>query len=371
MISKIIDEDIIQKIHRLLQKCNNIVLLTHEHPDGDALGSALAMYDYLRLEGKRVSVIVPDEIPSFLQWMPAADAIVVYEQDPETARSLLGQAELIMFLDLNSLNRVGTMASFISQLTVHKVLIDHHNHREKPLAHLEIRLPEMASTSEMVFRYICRVGAFEKLSKECAVCIYTGMMTDTGAFTYNSQSEEMYLIINQLLLKGINKDEIYKKVYGTSTESRMRLMGYVLYEKMEVLPEFQTAIITLSREELDRFEHQAGDTDGFVNLPLSMSNVRFSVFLREEDEIRISLRSEGELSTSTIAAELFNGGGHTNASGATYQGSLEEAKQKIKEALPKYLRPQVNEENKSEVKADDPIAKPKEKKTENSKEIDT
>ncbi len=337
MISKIIDEDLIQKTHRLLHKCNNIVLITHEHPDGDALGSALAMYDYLSLEGKRVSVLLPDEIPSFLQWMPGADSVIVYEQNPETARSLLGQAELILFLDLNSLERVGAMASFISQLTVHTVLIDHHNHRKRPLAHLEIRLPQIASTSELVFRYICRVGAFEKLSKECAVCIYTGMMTDTGAFTYNSQSNEMYLIINQLILKGINKDEIYKKVYGTYTESRMRLMGYVLYEKMEVMPEYKTAIITLSREELDRFDHRTGDTDGFVNLPLNMSDVSFSVFLREEDVIRISLRSEGDLSTSKIAADLFQGGGHTNASGATYRGSLQEALRIIKEALPKYL----------------------------------
>jgi len=366
MISKIIDEDLIQKAHRLLQKCNNIVLITHEHPDGDALGSALAMYDYLSGEGKRVNVLIPDEIPSFLQWMPGAASIVVYNQNPEIARSLLGQAELIMFLDLNSLERVGAMASFISQLTVHKVLIDHHNHQEKPLGHLEIRLPQIASTSELVFRYICRVGAFEKLSKDCAVCIYTGMMTDTGAFTYNSQSEEMYLIINQLILKGIDKDEIYKKVYGTYTESRMRLMGYVLYEKMEVLPEFQTAIITLSREELDRFDHQAGDTEGFVNLPLNMSNVRFSVFLREEDEIRISLRSEGDLSTTKIAADLFRGGGHTNASGATFRGSLAEALQIIKEALPKYLGAHKDESTASGEMPADLSTEPEDKKTESS-----
>ncbi len=342
MITKIIDEDLIQKIHRLLKKCSNIVLITHEHPDGDALGSALAMYDFLLIEGKRVSVLVPDEIPSFLQWMPGAASVVVYEQNPETARTLLGQAELIVFLDLNNLERVGAMASIINQLTVHKVVIDHHNHQEKPLGHLEIRLPQMASTSELVFRYICRIGAFEKLSKACAVCIYTGMMTDTGAFSYNSQSDEMYLIINQLILKGINKDEIYKKVYGTYTESRMRLMGYVLYEKMEVFPEYRTAIISLSREELERFGHKAGDTDGFVNLPLSMSDVSFSVFLREENEIRISLRSEGDISTSAIASELFGGGGHTNASGATYRGSLQDALQIIKEALPKYLGPQTD-----------------------------
>ena len=347
MISKIIDEDLIQKTNSLLQKCDNIVLITHEYPDGDGLGSALAMYDYLSLEGKQVSVLLPNEIPSFLKWMPGADSVIVYEQDPETARSLLGQAEVIIFLDLNSMERVGAMASFISQLTVHTVLIDHHNLREKPIAHVEIQLPQIASTCELVFRYICRVGAFEKLSKDCAVCIYTGMMTDTGAFTYNSQSNEMYLIINQLIVKGIDKDEIYKKVYGNYTENRMRLMGYALYEKMEVLPVYQTAIITLSCEELDRFGHQAGDTEGLVNQPLNIGNVRFSVFLREEEqnEIKISLRSEGDLSVSKIAADLFQGGGHFNASGATYRGSMQEALRIIKEALPNYLGTPEDEED--------------------------
>lgn len=337
MISKIIDEELIQATNRLVQKSSRIVLLTHEHPDGDALGSALALYDYLLLEGKQVSVLVPDFFPSFLQWLPAANQVVVYEEDSETARSLLDQAELLIYLDLNSLDRVGPMASFISQLSAPRVLIDHHSYTEKSIADVEIRHPEMASTCELVFRYICRVGAFEKLSKNCATCIYTGMMTDTGAFTYNSQSREIYIIISQLITKGIDKDEIYQQVYGTYSASRMRLMGYVLYEKMEIIPEFQTAIITLSREELERFNYQAGDAEGLVNLPLNMTHVRFSVFLREEEQIRISLRSQGDLSTSQIAADLFQGGGHFNASGATYMGSLEEALQIIKEALPKYL----------------------------------
>ena len=173
--------------------------------------------------------------------------------------------------------------------------------------------PEMSSTSEMIFRFICRMGMFDLLNRDAAACIYTGMMTDTGSFTYNSNKPEIYTIVSELIKKGIDKDLIYRKVNQVYSECRLRMMGYVLYEKMRVYPEQQAALITLSKEELDRFQYQAGDTEGFVNLPLSIENVSFSVFIREDsDYIKVSLRSVGDFPCNQFASTYFNGGGHKN-----------------------------------------------------------
>jgi phosphoesterase RecJ-like protein len=183
------------------------------------------------------------------------------------------------------------------------------------------------------------LGNFSDISKEGAECIYTGMMTDTGAFTYNSNDREIYLIIGELLSKGIDKDEIYRNVYNNNSESRLRLQGYVLCDKMQIFPEFRAALITLSREEQKRFHYVKGDTEGLVNIPLSIKDVCFSVFLREDTEkdmIKISLRSVGTFPCNQVATEFFNGGGHLNASGGEYYGTLEEAVELYKQALVKY-----------------------------------
>ena len=192
-----------------------------------------------------------------------------------------------------------------------KVMIDHHLN-PADFCRVTMSYPEMSSTSEMIFRFICRMGMFDLLNRDAAACIYTGMMTDTGSFTYNSNKPEIYTIVSELIKKGI--------------ECRLRMMGYVLYEKMRVYPEQQAALITLSKEELDRFQYQTGDTEGFVNLPLSIENVSFSVFIREDsDYIKVSLRSVGDFPCNQFASTYFNGGGHKNASGGEFYGSLSEA----------------------------------------------
>ena len=217
-------------------------------------------------------------------------------------------------------------------------MIDHHLHPES-FCRIIISHPEISSTSELVFRLICRLGYFEDITKEGAECIYTGMMTDTGGFTYNSNNREIYFIISELLSKGIDKDEIYRKVYNTYSEGRLRLMGYVLYDKMQVFPQFNSALIWLTKEEQRKFQYIKGDTEGFVNIPLSIKNIIFSVFLREDTEknmIKISLRSVGTFPCNKVAAEFFNGGGHLNASGGEFYGTMEEAIELFKQALVKY-----------------------------------
>lgn len=218
------------------------------------------------------------------------------------------------------------------------MMIDHHLNPEA-FCRIIISHPEISSTSELVFRLICRLGYFEDITKEGAECIYTGMMTDTGGFTYNSNDREIYFIISELLSKGIDKDEIYRKVYNTYSEGRLRLMGYVLYDKMQVFPQFNSALIWLTKEEQSKFQYVKGDTEGFVNIPLSIKNIIFSVFLREDTEknmIKVSLRSVGAFPCNKVAVEFFNGGGHLNASGGEFYGTMDEAIDLFKQALVKY-----------------------------------
>jgi phosphoesterase RecJ-like protein len=218
------------------------------------------------------------------------------------------------------------------------MMVDHHLY-PGDFCRITISHPEISSTSELVFRLICQLGNFSDITKEGAECIYTGMMTDTGGFTYNSNDREIYYIISELLSKGIDKDEIYRKVFNTHSEGRLRLMGYVLYDKMQVFPEFNSALIWLDASEQKRFQYKKGDTEGFVNIPLSIKDVRFSVFLREDTEkkmIKVSLRSVGTFPCNKVAAEFFNGGGHLNASGGEFYGPMEEAINLFKQALVKY-----------------------------------
>ena len=217
-------------------------------------------------------------------------------------------------------------------------MIDHHLNPE-PFCRVTISHPEISSTSELIFRLICRLGCFDDITLEGAECIYTGMMTDTGGFTYNSNNREIYFIISELLSKGIDKDDIYRKVFNTYSEGRLRLMGYVLYEKMQVYPQFRAALICLSKEEQGRFRYVKGDTEGFVNIPLQMKGICFSVFLREDTEknmIKVSLRSVGAFPCNQVATEFFNGGGHLNASGGEFYGTMDEAVDLFKQALVKY-----------------------------------
>lgn len=326
MITKIIPEEKIQKAKKYVEKGDSFVIVTHVSPDGDAIGSSLGLYHFLTAYGKdNVNVIVPNDYPSFYRWMPGAKEIVVHEKYPEFAEQLVREADVIFCLDFNEPKRIEKLAPCVVEAEGRRVMIDHHLN-PADFCRVTISNPEMSSTCEMVFRFICHMGMFDLLDQKAATCIYTGMMTDTGSFTYNSNKPEIYTIIGELIKKGIDKDLIYRKVNQVYSESRLRMMGYVLYEKMKVYPEHGTALITLTKEELDRFHYVAGDTEGFVNLPLSIDNVYFSAFIREDVEyVKISLRSVGDFPCNRFASTYFNGGGHKNASGGEFFGTLDEA----------------------------------------------
>ncbi len=338
MLSKVIAQADIEHVEKWFEKADNIVIVTHVSPDGDAIGSSLGLYHFLFSQGKTVHVVVPNAFPDFLKWMPGSKDIILYSRYKEFADKLIREADVVCVLDLNALSRLDNLQDVVKNTSARKMMVDHHPFPDD-FCSIVISHPQISSTSELVFRLICQLGNFSDITREGAECIYTGMMTDTGGFTYNSNDRETYLIISELLTKGIDKDAIYRKVFNAYSESRLRLMGYVLYEKMQIFSSFNSALITLSREEQKKFQYSKGDTEGFVNIPLSIGNVCFSAFLREDTEkemIKISLRSSGTFPCNQVAAEFFNGGGHLNASGGEFYGTMEEAVALFKQALIKF-----------------------------------
>lgn len=319
-----------------IEKAQKIVLVTHLSPDGDAMGSSLGLYHYLQDLGKEVRVVVPNAFPYFLKWMNGAKDIVVNTYIPTVAEAFIKNADLIFCLDFNTLKRIGALGELVEQSSAKKILIDHHLDPDEDFD-VVISYPKISSTSEIVFRLIAQLGDFERITSTLAECIYTGMMTDTGGFTYNSNDPEIFEIISMLLKKGVDRDHIYREVFNNYSEQRFRLLGFTLLQRMKIYPERKASLIYLSLEDQKQFNLTKGDTEGFVNYPLSIKGILFSVFIREDDELtKVSLRSQGDFPCNKFAADFFNGGGHLNASGGEFYGSVEDAISLFEEGLEKY-----------------------------------
>lgn len=341
MIKNIFSRTDIERLGQVIDGNKMFVLTCHAGPDGDALGSTLGMAHYLQALGKEAVVIVPDAYPDFLAWMPGSQEIVRFDKYGEKAGLMIAMADVIMAMDYNALSRVDDMGALIEKAKAVKVLVDHHLHPDA-FCDISFSYPQLSSTCEVVFRLVVAMGDYDRLTKQACECLYAGVMTDTGNFSYGPCTQELYLIVSMLMQKEINKDRIYNKVFNNYSEGRLRLMGYVLYEKMRVFPEEHAALITLSREEMKRFDFNKGDTEGLVNIPLQMKGIYFSAFLREDTEkdvIRVSLRSQGTFPCNKFAAKYFNGGGHLNASGGQYDGTLQGAIGVFEEALKEFPRP--------------------------------
>lgn len=335
MIKNIFRTADIEGLERLIAEGSFFVLTCHAGPDGDALGSTLGLAHYLKSLGKEALVIVPDAYPDFLAWMPDSQEILRFDKHRDKAELMIAMADVIFAMDYNALNRVDDMGELIGKAKAKKVLVDHHLQPDT-FCDICFSYPQLSSTCEVVFRLILAMNGYDQLTKAACECLYAGMMTDTGCFSYGPCTQEVYLIISMLMQKEINKDRIYNKVYNNYSEGRLRLMGYVLYKKLRVFPELHAALITLSREEMQRFDFNKGDTEGLVNIPLQMKGIYFSAFLREDTEkdlIRVSLRSQGTFPCNKFAAQYFNGGGHLNASGGQHNGTLSEAITLFEEAL--------------------------------------
>ncbi len=324
MLQPLIEESKVKAVRKLLEENDRIVITCHMSPDGDAVGSSLGLMHTLSKIGKDVHVVTPDHIPDSLRCLPGAKEIVPYSKYTDFASKLLREAEVIFCLDFNALYRVDRMKDALADAKAKKVLVDHHENPEK-FADITISYPHQSSTCALLFRLLCRLELFGMIGRKAATCIYTGMMTDTGNFSYNSNDPDLYVIIAELIRKGINKDEIYKKVMDTKSLNVLKLHSYAI-ANMRVFEDYKAALITLSAEELKQFNYRKGDTEGLVNVPLSIPDIIYSVFIREDEkEIKISSRSKGDLRVNDICKKFFNGGGHINASGGELNCSLDEA----------------------------------------------
>ena len=337
---ELLSEAEIATLKENIDNSNRIVICCHKSPDGDALGSSLAWAEYLRTQGKEPDIIVPDAYPDFLQWLPGSERIIRYDKHAaDKADEMLQKADLIFCLDFNGANRVDEMKYALEQSPAHKIMIDHHLDPSMDTV-LTVSHPQMSSTSELVFRIIWQLGGFEEMSRKCAVCIYCGMMTDTGGFTYNSNQPEIFFIVSQLLTKGIDKDKIYRNVFNNFSPWAIRLRGYLMSQKLNIFNDLHAAYFTISRRDMRDFHFIKGDAEGLVNEPLKIKGMRLSISLREDDRrdntIWVSLRSVDDFPCNLVASEFFNGGGHLNASGGRLHCTLDEAERVVRRAFAHY-----------------------------------
>lgn len=314
-----------QGIKNLLDKSSNILILTHKSPDGDALGSSLGLMHYLRLTNKKTRLIVPDPYPDFLKWLPGNSDILIFRNSEEECSREMRSADLIFCIDFNEPGRLGKMGNIIGNLNKPLVLIDHHPGGEKIFANI-ISDVSASSSSELVFKLIKSFGEVQKMNIDIATCLYTGIMTDTGGFSYNSSGPDTFEIISVLLSMGINREKIHDEVYNNFTASRWRLLGFSLNKKLKIIEKYKTAYIYLSIAELKEYKHKIGDTEGFVNFPLSIKGIIISaIFIEHKKYIKASFRSKANVPVNNFAKKYFEGGGHKNAAGGQIFKPLKES----------------------------------------------
>ncbi|PKP26136.1 MAG: DHH family phosphoesterase [Bacteroidetes bacterium HGW-Bacteroidetes-2] len=315
----------IQQLKTELSSKKKIVIVTHKNPDGDAIGSSLAVYIYLKKQGHNVQVIVPNEYPEFLKWMPQNEFIIIYEKHKTKAKKLILEAELIFTLDFNAFSRAGDMQEILEKATANFVLIDHHQQPDNYAKYTYTDVT-ICSTAQMVYHFIEFMDGLDVLDKEIATTIYTGIMTDTGSFRFRSTSSTTHRVVADLIDHGADNAFIHESVFDNNSLEKMQLLGVAL-NNLKIIPEYHTAYITLSQKELDANHFKKGDYEGFVNYALSVENVILAAIFvesKEDDLIKISFRSKGSFSVNKFARNHFEGGGHDNASGGKSNRSLED-----------------------------------------------
>ena len=329
----------IKKIKTLLQSSENIVITCHKGPDGDAIGSTLALYLYLKKQEKNVKIIVPDDFPFFLKWLPQSEHILLYEGNKEESDNLINNADLIFTLDFNALHRTGEMQEILSKASAKFVMIDHH---QQPDTYAEVTYSDtsICSTCQMVYHFIDALGDLNSIDTDIANCIYTGIMTDTGSFRFRSTTSTTHRVIADLIDLGIDNAKIHQNVYDSNSYNRLQLLGKSL-TNLKVIPELNTAYISLSADEQNEFNAKKGDTEGVVNYALSLQGIKLAAIFKEDQNsklIKISLRSKGDFSVNEFSRAHFNGGGHTNAAGGASKLSLDETLEKFISILPSYKK---------------------------------
>ncbi|MDN3550362.1 DHH family phosphoesterase [Mucilaginibacter aquaedulcis] len=323
----------------LLEQPQKIVITTHHKPDGDAMGSSLGLYNYLIQQGHHAKVITPTDYPDFLSWMPGNEEVIIYTEQPELSATLIAEAHLIFCLDFNALSRINEMGELVGQSSAYKIMIDHHLEPEDfdDYRHWNINA---CAAAQLVYDFIVnQLHHPELVNKDVATCLYTGIMTDSASFRLPNTSSTVHRIVADLIDAGAVNWRIHELVYNSASESRLRFLGHCLANCLEVLPEYNTAIISVSKEDLEKFDVNTGDTEGIVNYALSMASIRLAAFIVERrDKVKLSLRSKGEFPANEICKKYFNGGGHRNAAGGYSNGNLEQAVNQFKLILPEYKK---------------------------------
>lgn len=343
-LSPILQPAELLKFLNLLKESKKIVVFGHRGPDGDAIGSALGWAEYLRNLGKQVAIVMPDMEPDFIKWLPNAQYVKHFcnDEDKPAIKKAVAAADLLCFLDFSQQKRLddATLIEIVRKSKARRVIVDHHLDPDTDGIDITVSRPQASSTSELVFRLIFQLGGYESMTRSGACALYCGMMTDTGAFTYNSNEPEIYQIISLLLQKGIDKEKIYRNVFYSFSQNRLKFWGFLLCERLTFHQGGKAAIIAYTAEDMAKYKFKRGDAEGFVNEPLKVRGCRLSISLREDtlqrEKIHVSLRSVDDVPCNAIAGEYFNGGGHFNASGGELHCPLQEAVKIAESAIEKY-----------------------------------
>lgn len=322
------DQPSITALKKQLEAKGPAVVTAHTRPDGDAIGSSLAMAHMLRKMGIEADVIMPDQFDRYLSWMPGTDKVQVAQEALKPARKKIQEASTIFIMDYSEPNRAGVISQVLNEAEAFKVMVDHHLN-PADFTDMKFHVSGASSTAELVYKLFEDLEITADIDEAIATCLYVGIMTDTGSFRFSNTTPAVHRITSDLLSRGIDVGKIQNAIFNNFSESRTRFLGYILNEKLKVLPEYKTAYMTMSDEELKKFNIGHGDTEGFVNYNLSMEGINFGALLKQGgDKIKLSFRSIGEFPCNEFAAN-FSGGGHHNAAGGISWDSLENTEQKF------------------------------------------
>ncbi|MES2425542.1 MAG: DHH family phosphoesterase [Bacteroidota bacterium] len=326
-------------LNNLLASPKKIVITTHHKPDGDAMGSSLGLYNYLIQQGHHTTVITPSDYPDFLSWMPGNESVIIYTEQTDKSAALIADANIVFCLDFNNLSRINEMGELVRAAKAYKIMIDHHLEPEDfdDFRHWDINA---CAAAQLVYTFIVDVLNNKALiNKDVATCLYTGIMTDSASFRLPNTTSNVHRVVADLIDAGAPNSRIHELVYNSASESRLRFLGHCLTNCLEVLPEFNTAIITVNKHDLEKYDVNTGDTEGIVNYALSIASIRLAAFIVERgDKVKLSLRSKGDFPANEICKLYFSGGGHRNAAGGQSSASLQEVVNQLKLILPEYKK---------------------------------
>ncbi len=336
----LLDKAKIETLHRLIEQSENVVVVSHVNPDGDALGSAMGLRAALAKRGKNVTAMLPSVYPDYFGFLPAAESIIVDEKEHDRCVEAIANADLIILADLNQLKRTDKLAETIRQSTAPKVLIDHHPNPETEPMTVFFSDTEISSASELAYWVVCRLYGNAFVDKEMATCFYTGICTDTGSFSFSCNHRSVYEAVGNMVETGIDINDIHDSIFNVFSESRVRFLGYCLSDLLKVHSDINMAYIAVSLADQKRFGLEEGDMESIVNYTLSMRHIRVGVLIKETPKsVRMSFRSKGEFNVNDFAAKYFKGGGHRRASGATSPYDFATTEAKLVEHLYNELKP--------------------------------